>query len=128
LWKQSAHAKLLHQSPASRVSAKQAALFSQSIDYTQLLSDSCEKAAPLVTRLVQQGHTQHQVEFVEAVLAARPVSSLARLLVWLQQQPELLQLHTLEIPEGKAGYQKLKTCLNYGDLWVASAGGESVQL
>jgi hypothetical protein len=128
LWTQSAHAKLLHQPPASRISAKQEALIDQSIEYTQTLERALAKATSLCEQLVQQGSEQHRHEFVETVLVPKPVVTLVRLLVWLQQCPELLQLHIAASEEGSSDNNSSRASHNYGDLWLVSAVGEARQL
>uniref|UniRef100_A0A383VEM1 MYND-type domain-containing protein n=1 Tax=Tetradesmus obliquus TaxID=3088 RepID=A0A383VEM1_TETOB len=70
----------------------------------------------LLNKLRSEAAEEHpeQVEmFLQAVLAARPLATLARLLVWLQQKPELLQLveHAAEEPVAdQMGYGKLWRC------------------
>jgi hypothetical protein len=120
-WKHSAHAKLLQRPPPDRISPRQAAILGQgyqpaadlgllSAEVVQLFSeeDDCE------------GHVQ---EFLQATFAARPVATLAQLLVWLQQRPELLRF-----PEVAAGKLAPDECdfrdqSAYCFLWMAISKG-----
>ncbi|WIA38403.1 hypothetical protein OEZ86_001729 [Tetradesmus obliquus] len=95
LWKQSAHAKLLQRPPADRLGAKQAAVFEQTNDAVVDLG-LCVDALHL---LQSQARAEYADEFLQAVLATRPLATLARLLVWLQQRPELLLLPGNEAQE-----------------------------
>lgn len=51
-----------------------------------------------VSRQSDQGAVNAD-EFLQATLAERPVATLARLLVWLQQRPELLLLPSKQAAE-----------------------------
>ncbi|WIA30740.1 hypothetical protein OEZ86_000807 [Tetradesmus obliquus] len=106
LWKQSAHAKLLQRPPADNAITKHQTLFQKTQDHAVVL----ELCLDQVLRLQPQGD-DHAEQFLQAVLAARPVATLARLLVWLQQRPELLQL-----PEQAA--EELTCGLSYGTVWM----------
>jgi hypothetical protein len=114
LWKQSAHAKLLKQPPAESHSSRHAALFSSSIQYAEDLKQQTFNAF----KLWQEDRTLNGQAFVDSMLAARPVAVLCRLLVWLQQRPELLQLPALAADEHAFVGQA-----SHGALWLASLSG-----
>jgi hypothetical protein len=119
LWKLSAHAKLLKQPPAATSSAKQLALFQHSIQY----ADALEEAAHIAhEKLLQQQEPGDVQCFLQDVLASRAVATLARLLVWLQQRPELLQLPALAVDESACS-----SSYEHAALWLAcSRGGPMV--
>jgi hypothetical protein len=119
LWKQAAHAKLLQQPPAESHSSKHAALFSNSIQYAADLQQQTVDAL----HLLQNDPALVGQAFVDCMLAARPVAVLCRLLVWLQQRPELLQLPALAADEHAFAGQA-----NHGALWLASLSGELQRL
>jgi hypothetical protein len=118
LWKQSAHAKLLQRPPAPKLSAKHAALIQQTADLIGTLKWHAETVtafhAPLQKAGEGTGVTLRQ-NFLDDVLAARPVATLAKLLEWLQQQPELLQMPMLAAQEERP--------TGYGRLWLACTQG-----
>ncbi|WIA32490.1 hypothetical protein OEZ86_003308 [Tetradesmus obliquus] len=123
LWKQSAHTKLLQQPPTQKMSAKHAALFLQSKKHTAALEHALSLAAQICADLQQQGHPQHGQDFVDRVLASKPVPTLTRLLMWLQQKPERLQLHALEAWSTSPASSSSSNHLDYGILWMVTAGG-----
>jgi hypothetical protein len=114
LWKQSAHAKLLHRQPADRINAKHEALYNLSIDETAELGLCLDE----VLKLQSQESEACTQGLLEDTLAARPVAMLGQLLVWLQQRPELLQL-----PEEAAGNTAPAGEPSYCELWKASTKG-----
>lgn len=128
LWKQSAHTKLLQQPPTQKMSAKHAALFLQSKKHTAALEHALSLAAQICADLQQQGHPQHGQDFVDRVLASKPVPTLTRLLMWLQQKPERLQLHALEAWSTSPASSSSSNHLDYGILWMVTAGGKRIQL
>ncbi|WIA31961.1 hypothetical protein OEZ86_002816 [Tetradesmus obliquus] len=116
LWKQSAHAKLLQRPPADHISAKQEALFQQTCDNAVELG----LCSDVVLRLQQSnaGNDEHAEQFLQATLAARPISTLAGLMVWLQRQPELLRLHEQAVQQPFWDDQ-----MSYCNLWIACSSG-----
>jgi hypothetical protein len=109
------HAKLLQQPPAESHSSKHAALFSRSIQYAARLQQQTSNAF----QLWQQDSALDGQAFVDSMLAAHPVAVLCRLLVWLQQKPELLQLPALA-----ADRHAFVGQANHGALWLASLTGQ----
>uniref|UniRef100_A0A383WH82 Uncharacterized protein n=1 Tax=Tetradesmus obliquus TaxID=3088 RepID=A0A383WH82_TETOB len=95
LWKPSAQAKLLQRPPADCISDKQQKLILQ----TYYNAAELQRNLNNVAQLGSENSAEHVERLLQAVLAARAVSTLARLLVWLQQRPELLQ------QPGEAGQQ-----------------------
>jgi hypothetical protein len=57
------------------------------------LEEALREATPICSDLAQRGTPHYGRELVAAVMEAKPVSTIARLLVWLQRQPEMLRLH-----------------------------------
>jgi hypothetical protein len=114
LWKQSAQAKLLQRPPADRISAKYEALFKQSYHETVDLGVCTDE----VLRLQSEDSLQLAQEFLQAILAAKPVSTLALLPVWLQQRPELLQL-----PQEEAQQPINIDDSRYCTLWMCCSRG-----
>jgi hypothetical protein len=89
---ESAHAKLLQRPLNEHTSAKHADLFKKSID------NACYLVLCVGERHKWNsgdGGALSGPELLGPTLAARPVSTLARLLVWLQQRPDLLELPPL---------------------------------
>jgi hypothetical protein len=121
LWKQSVHAKLLRQPPAATSSAKHSGLFQHSIQY----ADALEEAAHVAhEQLLQQQEPDARVQcFLQDVLASHAVATLAQLLVWLQQQPGLLQLPELAVDDfaSSSGH-------NHGALWLTCNRGGPMAL
>jgi hypothetical protein len=116
LWKRSAHAKLLLRPPAATISAKHIGLFQHSIQYAAALEEAA--LASHEQMLLQQVPADVQC-FLQDVLASHAVATLAQLLAWLQQRPELLQLPALAADESA-----YSGCHSYGALWlVCSRGG-----
>jgi hypothetical protein len=119
LWKQSAQAKLLQQPPAATSSAKQSTLFELSIKCAEALQFGA-LTVNTVLRLQQKLPDDLQ-SFLPEVLASHAVATLAHLLVWLQQQPGLLQL-----PELAADEMACSGCHSHGALWLACNKGGPV--
>jgi hypothetical protein len=129
LWNQSAHAKLLHQMPArTKPSAKHNALMHDSTHCAVELHRAVDRASPLCVERVQQGEVQCGLDFIEEVLAAKPAATLARLLVWLQQHAELLELHAQDVgfaatARGSNATRSSRPSADYGQLWLHSTIG-----
>jgi hypothetical protein len=115
LWKKPAHAKLLHRQPADHITAKQAELIKQSASETAALALCIQQALHLQSQELEE----HVQEFLEATFAARPVATLAQMLVWLQQRPELLELPAVAAEENPAPAERA----SYRMLWKASIKG-----
>jgi hypothetical protein len=115
LWKQSAHAKLLKQPPTDNITTKQSGLFQHSIQYATAL----EAAACNNEQLLQQQGLSDVQCFLQDILDSHVVATLARLLVWLQQRQELLQL-----PELAADKSASSSCHTLGALWLACSKGK----
>jgi hypothetical protein len=128
LWKQSANAKLQQQPLAKKISTKHAALLRQSMHHIMALERLITAASPFCADLVQQGYPGYGHELVDAVLEAKPVSTIARLLVWLQRQPDMLQLHALEDDADSdvaaARDSSSSSSGSYGRLWLTCILGE----
>jgi hypothetical protein len=120
LWKQSAHAKLLKQPPAATSSAKNSGLFQHSIQYAAALEAAAHVAHEQLLQQQEPGDVQC---FLQDVLASRAVATLARLLVWLQQQPGLLQL-----PELAADDVASSSSHSHGALWLTCNRGALMAL
>jgi hypothetical protein len=120
LWKQSAHAKLLKQplAAASSVKLKHLGLFQHSIQYAAALEEAAHVAHE---QLLQQQVPADVQCFLQDVLASHAVATLAQLLAWLQQRPELLQLHELA-----ADQSACSGCHNHGALWLACNKGAPI--
>jgi hypothetical protein len=139
LWKQSAHVKLLQQPPARKISNKLASLLIQSKQHVIDLEEALREATPICSDLVEGCHPQYGHDLVAAVMEAKPVSTIARLLVWLQQQPELLRLHAWEDngddEDDAAAGDEAAACTSssssdpgiYGSLWLNSAIGKGTK-
>jgi hypothetical protein len=101
LWKQSAHAKLLQRPPAQKLSPKLAALLHDTGEEMINIMTAIDTAAA-ACRVIRNHSSAHPgVEFLDAVLAARPVATLSQLLVWLQQGIALLQMPELAAELGR---------------------------
>jgi uncharacterized membrane protein YgcG len=111
LWKQSAHVKLLQQPLARKISSKLASVLQLSAHHLVALADVLTEATPFCSDLVERGHPEYGHDLVAAVMEAKPVSTIAQLLVWLQQQPDMLRLHAWSEDDG---------FFDYGD----NAGGD----
>jgi hypothetical protein len=108
LWKQSAHAKLLQRPPVASHNTKHAALFKETAAYAETFYMVLTSAAGLI----KQGYEMDGVVFCDAAFAARPITMLCKLLMWLQQRPELLQLR------GPAMQDKDLITPSLGGLWL----------
>jgi hypothetical protein len=73
--------------------------------------------------VLQQDPALDGQAFVDSMLATRPVAVLCRLLMWLQQRPELLQLPALAGDEHASVGQA-----SHGALWLASISGQLQRL
>jgi hypothetical protein len=115
LWKQSTQTKLLQRPPADRISAKNRTLHEQTYHETATLGLCLDE----VLQLQSEESLQLAEDLLQATLAARPVATLAQLLVWLQQRPELLQL-----PQQAAQQPGSVDESSYCTLWMCCSRGE----
>jgi hypothetical protein len=136
LWKQSAHAKLQQQPLAKKINNKLAALIKQSAQHMLVLEGVLSEATPFCSDLAESGYPQYRDDLVAAVLEAKPVSTIARLLVWLQQQPEMLGLHAWDDKDdaevaaaacSSSGSSSSSVLVSYGRLWLISVRGRRAQ-
>jgi hypothetical protein len=116
MWKQSAHAKLLQRPPTENTNTKHAALLEQSYHEITKLSDAANGVQ--LHLLLQTREADKAAALIDEVFAARAVSTLAGLLVWLQQRPELLQL-----PEDTASQPVSAVEYSYCGLWSRCTKG-----
>uniref|UniRef100_A0A383VH34 Uncharacterized protein n=1 Tax=Tetradesmus obliquus TaxID=3088 RepID=A0A383VH34_TETOB len=91
MWKQTAQFMWL-QRPIKHCSAKQALVLDKTTQATAKLKNAFDTAVSSLHLYEEHGVTQPIQKFLDCTLASHPVLTLAQLLVWLQRQPELLQL------------------------------------
>jgi hypothetical protein len=136
LWKQSANAKLLQQPLAKKINNKLAALIKQSAQHMLVLEGVLSEATPFCSDLAESGYPQYGHDVVAAVLEAKAVSTIARLLVWLQQQPEMLGLHAWDDKDdaevaaaclSSSSSSSSSVPISYGRLWLISVRGRRAQ-
>jgi hypothetical protein len=74
------------------------------------------------------GYAVDEHVVLEATAAGQSVSTLARLLVWLQQRPELLQLSSLAAADTQtvaSSSSSSSAPTSHGALWLATLEGKS---
>jgi hypothetical protein len=122
LWKQSAHAKLLQRPPTGQVSNKQLQLFQHSSQLTRDLAYAAADAHTVCVSSAEQPDIGPEPRLLlEHTVAAKPVAVLSKLLVWLQQQPDLLQLPALAADSSSSSSGNAVVC--YGELWLDTTTG-----
>jgi hypothetical protein len=128
-WKQPAHAKLLRRPVPVKVTKQQVSYIYHSIDHIRDLGRAMLKAEAMRQQLQKEGLvTLSEQLLLESTFAAQPVATLARLLVWMQQRPELLHLPNLDAQlaseKGRRSSSSTEaTVLPYTVLWQFSAKG-----
>jgi hypothetical protein len=126
LWKQSAHAKLLQRTPTGQVSNKQLQLFQHSSQLTRDLVHAAAKTHTVCVSSAEQCDIgPEQRLLLEHTFAAKPVAVLSKLLVWLQQQPDLLHLPALaaDSSSSSSGSSGGNAAVCYGELWLDTTTG-----
>jgi hypothetical protein len=129
LWKQSATAKLQQQNLARKVNNKLATLLKQSAQQTLALEEVLREATPLCWDLRERG-LQYGHQVVDAVMEAKPVPTMARLVALLQLQPEMLGLQAWddeddeEVAAACMSSSSSNVAVSYGRLWLISVMGE----
>jgi hypothetical protein len=125
LWKQSAHAKLLQRPPAQKISQQLAALLHDTGDEIINIMTAIDKAAAACRVMCNHSRAHPGVEFLDAVLVARPVATLSQLLVWLQQGIALLQLPELAAELGRRAASGAAAATDDGSTTSSSSSSSS---
>jgi hypothetical protein len=132
--KQPAHAKLLLRPLPAKPTTQQATALTCCNKLSCILVSAVERAEATRQQLQQDGLESLSAQLLlESTFAAQPVATLARLLVWMQKQQELLQLPSLDAQMAKEAASSSSSSsssssndaiqLPYSMVWQASAYG-----
>ncbi|WIA30921.1 hypothetical protein OEZ86_000973 [Tetradesmus obliquus] len=126
-WAQPAHAKLLAKPLPFRYNAEQLIVMYLGAQQVMNLQVAVLEAEQTCSGMHAQGLVgPSEQALLQATFTHQPVVPLARLLVWLQQRPDLLQLHKLKADISSTAANSSDTPLQpYAALWYRSAMGLS---
>lgn len=114
LWAQPAHAALLQQPPPAVINAELQTFLERS--YSEIITLKMVMHREL--QICSGGREVYIGAFLEGLLEARAVATLAQLLAWLQQRPELLHIAEVAAERPPPGDHTTYTLI-----WITSSRG-----